>query len=118
MQRSFTDRVLGGVCGGMAASLPVNAWILRTFFIILAPVSLGVGALAYIALWWLLPMESLISPGGTRFVNTLIVGLVLIAFFGAWLMSQFAELPSDLSLPVVVFALISAVFLIRQLGGR
>jgi phage shock protein PspC (stress-responsive transcriptional regulator) len=41
MYRSFTDRVFGGVCGGLAAILPINAWVFRAAFIVLSIMTVG-----------------------------------------------------------------------------
>ena len=54
MYRSFTDRVLGGVCGGMGALLPLNPWWFRAIFLILGVITTGAFALLYLALWMLL----------------------------------------------------------------
>jgi len=56
LYRSNSDRVLGGVCGGLAAYLGVPAIILRIFFIlwmILGEFSLMV----YIILWVVIPRQ-------------------------------------------------------------
>ena len=58
MYRSFSDRVLGGVCGGLAAALHVNAWLIRLIFVVLTLVSLGAFAALYLLLWWIVPAES------------------------------------------------------------
>lgn len=57
VQRSRTDRKLGGVCGGFAAHSDIPAWVYRAAFIILLP--LGIGALGYFALWVSMPEEPL-----------------------------------------------------------
>src|SRR4026207_1219314 len=61
MYRSFTDRVFGGVCGGLGALLPVNPWVFRVIFVILAVMTLGAFAALYVLLWWLIPQESLVG---------------------------------------------------------
>jgi phage shock protein C len=55
VQRSRSDRKLGGVCGGLAAHSGIPAWVYRAFFIVLLPT--GVGPLGYIALWICMPVE-------------------------------------------------------------
>src|ERR1041384_5468885 len=64
MYRSFTDRVLGGVCGGLAAVFPINAWVFRAAFMVLSIVTSGAFAALYILLWWFVPQESLVGRRG------------------------------------------------------
>lgn len=49
-ERSSDDRVLAGVCGGIAARLAVDATLVRLVFAILALAG-GAGILVYLALW-------------------------------------------------------------------
>ena len=55
VKRSRSDKEIGGVCGGFAAHSGIPAWVYRALFITL--LMLGVGALAYIALWIFMPIE-------------------------------------------------------------
>jgi phage shock protein C len=117
MTRSFTDRVFGGVCGGLAANLPLSAWVLRILFIGLIPLTLGIPVLVYAALWWVLPQESLIADiGGGLFRLLWVVGIVactVILWLGrdaAWLT---AASGASLFIPAL-FLLYSGVFLLRQ----
>lgn len=55
LQRSSTDRWLGGVCGGLAQSLGVASWALRMGFILLL-LCAGTGVLLYLLLWVFLPI--------------------------------------------------------------
>lgn len=57
LARSLTDRVLGGVCGGLGAYLGINPWWARLAFAVLAVLSGGVAALLYLILWWTLPLN-------------------------------------------------------------
>jgi phage shock protein PspC (stress-responsive transcriptional regulator) len=61
LQRSASDRWLGGVCGGLAQHLGVAAWVLRMGFILLV-LCAGTGVLLYALLWFLLPL----GPTPTR----------------------------------------------------
>src|ERR671936_3039561 len=49
-ERSSQDRVLAGVCGGLAARLSVDATLVRLVFALLALAG-GAGILLYFALW-------------------------------------------------------------------
>ena len=55
VKRTRRDRMLGGVCGGMAAHSDIPAWAYRVLFVGL--LIIGVSALAYIALWIFMPLE-------------------------------------------------------------
>ena len=49
-ERSSDDRLIAGVCGGIAARLAVDATLVRLVFAILALAG-GAGILVYLALW-------------------------------------------------------------------
>ena len=55
-RRSRTDRVLGGVCGGMARATGVESWVWRLIFAVLF-IFAGAGALAYVLLWIFVPSD-------------------------------------------------------------
>ena len=55
-RRSRTDRVLGGVCGGMARATGVESWVWRLLFTVLFIFG-GVGLLVYVLLWIFVPSE-------------------------------------------------------------
>ena len=54
LYRSKKDRILFGVCGGLAEFFGIDATLVRVIFIILALVH-GIGILVYLALWLLVP---------------------------------------------------------------
>src|SRR5437763_1604120 len=56
LQRSRTDRVVAGVCGGLGDYFDVDPVIFRIAFVVLAFVG-GAGFLLYPAAWLLLPGE-------------------------------------------------------------
>jgi len=49
--------ILGGVCGGIAAFIGARASVVRTIWLVSLVPSLGITALAYPAMWLLLPLE-------------------------------------------------------------
>ncbi|MFW3168395.1 PspC domain-containing protein [Geodermatophilus sp. CPCC 206100] len=53
LRRSGTDKMLGGVCGGLAEYSGIDALIWRVGFLVLA--FSGIGLVAYLALWVLAP---------------------------------------------------------------
>ena len=55
-RRSRTDRWFGGVCGGMARSTGMEAWVWRLIFTVLF-VCAGAGLLLYLLLWLFVPSE-------------------------------------------------------------
>lgn len=53
--RSSTDRVIAGVCGGIAEYFNIDSTIVRVCFALLI-LSGGVGVLAYIVFWMIIPV--------------------------------------------------------------
>ncbi|MGJ3237222.1 MAG: PspC domain-containing protein [Anaerolineae bacterium] len=114
MYRSFSNRMLAGVCGGIASSLPLNPWIWRGIFLVMTLATLGAGALIYLLMWWILPLDSPLQrrAGGSLpgLLSILLGGLVLGVWFGR----------GALNLPLNVYwglagVLLALVFLIKQL---
>lgn len=57
VRRSRTDRMVAGVCGGAAVALGVDANLLRLGLVLLTIFGVGLGAVAYVAAWVLLPED-------------------------------------------------------------
>jgi phage shock protein C len=55
LHRSRTDRMVGGVLGGLAESLGVDAALLRIGLIALTLLGAGIGVVLYVAAWILVP---------------------------------------------------------------
>ena len=55
-RRSRSDRVLGGVCGGMARATGAESWVWRLIFTVLF-IFAGAGLLLYLLLWIFVPSE-------------------------------------------------------------
>jgi phage shock protein C len=55
-RRSRNDRWFGGVCGGMARSTGMEAWVWRLIFAALF-ICAGAGLLLYLLLWLFVPSE-------------------------------------------------------------
>jgi len=55
LRRSRTDRMLGGVCGGLAESLGVDAAVIRIGLVTLTVLGFGLGIVLYGAIWLLAP---------------------------------------------------------------
>jgi phage shock protein C len=61
LERSNTNRVIAGVCGGIAEYLAVDATLVRVAFVVLAFFG-GIGVLAYIVLLILMPLPGRPAP--------------------------------------------------------
>ncbi|MCU0495720.1 MAG: PspC domain-containing protein [Anaerolineae bacterium] len=114
--RSFTDRVLGGICGGIGTQLRVNPWLIRLIFSLLTIASVGFGVIVYLALWWAIPQQSpTLRPKGSW--GALIMTVLLIGILtGLWLTRDtLLQLSSGQSLFLPLVALmLSLIFLFRQ----
>jgi phage shock protein C len=63
LHRSQTNRVIAGVCGGIAEHLSVDPVLVRLIFILLTfATGLGPGILIYIIAWAIIPESPLITP--------------------------------------------------------
>jgi phage shock protein C len=56
LTRSRSDRMIGGVCGGLGAYLRIDPTIVRLLFVLMALGS-GAGVFIYFVLWFVLPSE-------------------------------------------------------------
>jgi len=120
MYRSFTNRVLGGVCGGLGGLLRINAWWFRGAFVVLSIATFGAFALLYLALWLALPMESPVGRqrGGSGFF--LLTIILTAATLIGWIASLSGGLRTasgdSLFWPVMLLCL-SVIFFLRQVRG-
>lgn len=69
MQRSATDKKLGGVCAGIAAYLGVDVTIIRVAFVI-GTLAWGATLLLYVILWMVMPEENLYYSSYNSFYGT------------------------------------------------
>jgi phage shock protein PspC (stress-responsive transcriptional regulator) len=58
LRRSRDDRMVAGVCGGVAKLLGVDAALLRILLVAATLFGFGAGALLYLACWILVPEEA------------------------------------------------------------
>jgi len=120
MLRSFSDRVFGGVCGGLAATLRLSGWLVRILWLVLMIVSQGAFIVPYVILWWIIPMESPYARRMRR--TTVLVPFGLIALTAAaWIAREqgLLRLPDGTDLfwyGAAVF--VAFIFFTRQFGGR
>ena len=66
LYRNANEKILGGVCSGLAAYLKIDTTIIRVLFALLAVGSFGFGLLLYVILWVLLPERYLNAVVVTR----------------------------------------------------
>ena len=62
IKRSRDDRMLGGVCGGIARHFGLDPVLVRVATVALV-CAVGAGAVAYVAAWILMPLDD--EPGTT-----------------------------------------------------
>jgi phage shock protein C len=60
LRRTRSDRMLGGVCGGIARATGLASWLVRLVFALLA-ICAGTGVLLYVLMWILVPEEDVWS---------------------------------------------------------
>ncbi len=65
LRRSLTERMLAGICGGIAIYLRVDPVIIRLVFI-LVTISTGIGLLLYPLLWIVMPAPDAASEAAAR----------------------------------------------------
>ncbi len=128
-RRSEDDRVLAGVCGGVASALAVDATLVRLAFALLALAG-GAGILLYLALWtyasrtpWI--GQLLIAVSAIAFLLALglsgvaVVGAGLLVAGVAVVLARGGSLRPGGSLPILGIALTmaGAVVLLGHLGA-
>lgn len=89
IRRSTNDKVIGGVCGGLGIATAVDPVWFRLGFVVLG-LSSGVGILAYLAAWILIPEETeayparrlpRLGPGAGSIVTGIVLVTLGIALF-------------------------------------
>ena len=116
MYRSFSDRVFGGVCGGLAARLHVSAWLIRVLFALLTVISLGAFGVLYLLLWWIVPLES--PTRRQHGVPVIIILLLIVLTAAAWAGRDQGQLTTTSGVNLFypgALLILSAVFFLRQL---
>ena len=62
LERSTTNKVVAGVCGGIAEYLQVDPTLVRAFFVVTTLITAGLGLLGYIILIVLMPLPGQPAP--------------------------------------------------------
>lgn len=73
LRRSATDRMIAGVCGGIAQTLQVDPTIVRLLAVLLALSSMGTVVLIYVIMAVVMPVDlpSVEAPGAVQAERTL-----------------------------------------------
>jgi phage shock protein C len=56
LQRSRTEKMIGGVCGGLAEYFSVDPTIVRILWVLITLLG-GAGIILYVILWVIMPLE-------------------------------------------------------------
>lgn len=62
LERSTTNKVVAGVCGGIAEYLQIDPTIVRVFFVIATLMTAGLGFLGYLVLLVMMPLPGKPTP--------------------------------------------------------
>jgi phage shock protein PspC (stress-responsive transcriptional regulator) len=118
MVRSWQDRLLGGVCGGLAQLIPLNVWLWRLLFGVLALATGGWGLVVYLLWWWLLPLEAPYTRP-SRLLPTLLALISAAAVIGGYF-AQSSLVSSDGRplYPAIMLVLVAVVYFLRQIALR
>ncbi len=58
LKRSRTDRMVAGVCGGIGEYLEIDPNVIRLVWVVVTVFSMGIGLLAYLLAWFIIPEEA------------------------------------------------------------
>ncbi|HKP32736.1 MAG TPA: PspC domain-containing protein [Chitinophagaceae bacterium] len=111
LYRSEADKVLGGVCAGLANYLKIDPAVVRIIFALITLGGFGLGVLLYILMWIFLPSKNLVSASRKRLYRNpddKVLGGVasgLAAYFKieVWILRLIFALPLILSIIVSLF---------------
>ncbi len=70
LERSTTNKVIAGVCGGIAEYIQVDPTIVRVFFVIATLMTAGLGFLGYLVLLVMMPLPGKAAPFVTNSAST------------------------------------------------
>jgi len=58
LKRSLSDKMLAGVCGGLAKYFEIDPTLIRLAFVLAVMIG-GTGVLAYLIMWVIVPKENI-----------------------------------------------------------
>jgi phage shock protein C len=134
LTRSETDRMIAGVCGGLAAYLGIDSVLVRLAFVILLFAS-GIGFPIYLVMWVIMPSEAGAGKVGSEVIHDNIeemsqtvstsmsrigrpnaIGVVLIVLGVYFMLNQFGGLGwlSDIFWPLLIIGV--GIYLLSRRG--
>lgn len=99
LYRHPTDKLVGGVCGGLADYFGFDPTLVRILWVVMTLVTSGGGFLAYLALWLLLPVGTVRMgqqrPAALELNERSLsrAAVVLMTLGGLWLLANLGILP-------------------------
>lgn len=88
LYRSATDKVIAGVCGGLAQYFSIDPAIVRLAFVVFALAG-GASVLLYIVLWIAVPIGAGTPAVSLGERGNEVVATILIAVGALWLLANF-----------------------------
>ncbi|HYK97533.1 MAG TPA: PspC domain-containing protein [Candidatus Acidoferrales bacterium] len=87
LYRSANDKVIAGVCGGLASYFKIDPALVRLAFLVFALAG-GASILLYLVLWVAVPLGETSAAAAPRYSGE-VVAIGLIAVGGVWLLANF-----------------------------
>jgi phage shock protein C len=112
LMRSTSDRILAGVCGGLASYLGIDTILVRLAFLLLIPAS-GLGPLIYLILWLLMPEEGAGDQSAGDIVQENLNQMGETVSASA---QRFGDHSQGPTLLAIVFILLGLYFLLQNAG--
>ncbi len=88
LYRSPTDKVVAGVCGGLASYFRIDPAIVRAAFVVFALAG-GASVLLYIVLWIAVPLGESGALAPVRAPSGEMTGMLLVGVGLIWLLANF-----------------------------
>jgi phage shock protein C len=92
LYRSRTDRMIGGVCGGLGEYFNLDPTLMRLIFVVLL-FAHGIGLIAYIIAWIIMPErreeEAEVQPATAPSTSRFLPGLILVVVGLIFLFNNF-----------------------------
>lgn len=136
LERSRTNRVIAGVCAGLADYFKIDIALMRVLFVV-ATICGSFGFWMYVILWIVVPEENILGPGSDKYDDTiditpneepkeerkpnngpLIAGLILVFIGLVALIDNFTPFAWIWKLWPVVLIIIGVVILINSSKNR
>lgn len=115
MFRSWEQRLVSGVCGGLAELTRLNVWLWRGAFVALTLAMAGWGVAVYVAISWLSPLNSPLARRRLQPLRLLVTLLVVVVLIGGYVLQGREGVPPYAPLAVTTLA---AVFFLKEVTGK